>query len=163
MKEAIDSGFQDKIPGHHPVLAWLPRHAAALVVRYNVGKDGRTAHERWKGKKSKREVAELGACVWLLEPRSRGATGLMGRWSDGIWLGINEESGEVMIGTKDGTMRARAIRRKALHDQRWSRTKLDEAKSTPWNVGKEVQRDDDINIEVPGQEEEVKGVPTASQ
>ena len=81
-KEALDSRYKDRIPGHHPVLSWVPRHAAASVVRYNVGKDGRTAHERWKGKKFKREVAEFGDCVWFLKPRSRGATGMAGRWSE---------------------------------------------------------------------------------
>ena len=150
MKEAVDSRFQDRIAGHHPVLSWLPRHAAASIVRYNIGKDGRTAHERWKGKKFKREVAEFGECVWYLKPRSRGATGVMGRWSDGVWLGIREESGEAMIGTKDGLMRTRTIRRKASHEQRWNKAKLDEVTATPWNVGKETQRDEDIKIEVPG-------------
>ena len=51
----------------------------------------------------------------------------------------------------------------ALHDQIWNRTKLDEARSTPWNVGKETQRNEDIKIEVPGQEEEVKDVSTADK
>ena len=77
------------------------------------GKDGRTAHARWKGNKFKREVAAYGECVWFLKPRSRGATGMAGRWSAGIWLVIREESGEVMIGTKDGIMKARTISRKA--------------------------------------------------
>ena len=39
---------------------------------------------------------------------------------------------------------------------------MDEVKSTPWNVGHEVHRDEDIKIDVPGQEEEVNEVPTAS-
>ena len=130
MKEAIDSRFQERIPGHHPVLSWLPRHAAASVVRYTVGKDGMAAHERWTGKTFKREVAEFGECVWFLQPRSRGATGMVGRWSEGIWLGTREESGEVMIGTKDGIMKARTVRRKASHVQLCNRTKLDEVTAT---------------------------------
>ena len=87
-----------------------------------------------------------------------GATGMAGRWSEGIWLGIREESGDVMIGTKDGIMKARTIR-KASHGQIWNRTRLDEVTATPWHVGKDDQRDEDINIEVPGQEGYVKEVP----
>ena len=32
-------------------------------------------------------------------------------------------------------------------------------KSTPWNTANDEQRDEDIGIEVPGQEEEVNDVP----
>ena len=38
---------------------------------------------------------------------------MRGRWGDGVWLGIREETGEAMIGTKEWVMRARAVRRKA--------------------------------------------------
>ena len=40
---------------------------------------------------------------------------------------------------------------------------MDGGKATAWNVGKEGQRDEDIKIEVPGQEEEVKEVPPAEE
>ena len=68
-----------------------------------------------------------------------------------------------MVGTKDGIMKARTIRRKASHGQRWNRTRLDDVTATPWNVGRDDQRDEDIKIEVPGQEEDVKEVPTADK
>ena len=53
LKEALDSRYKDRIPASHPVLSWLPRHAAATVSRYQIGKDGKTAHERLKGTQSK--------------------------------------------------------------------------------------------------------------
>ena len=105
-------------------------------------------------------MAEFGECLWFLKPKSRGATGVGGRWSEGIWLGIGEESGEAMIGSKDGVMRARAIRRKASHCQGWNRSQIDEVTSAPWNAGKGNQRDTDIVIEVPGHEEETKEIPS---
>ena len=45
---------------------------------------------------------------------------------EGIWLGIREESGEVMIGTKDGIIKTRTIRRKGSPhkdgtDANWTR------------------------------------------
>ena len=33
MKEALDSILLESIPGTHPILSWLPRHAAASFVR----------------------------------------------------------------------------------------------------------------------------------
>ena len=43
----------------------------------------------------------------------------MGREMGGrIWLGIREESGEVIIGTEDGVIKVRSVRRKATHEER---------------------------------------------
>ena len=95
--------------------------AGATWTRYHVGKDGRTAYERWKGRKFKRDVAEFGECVWYFKARSRGATGMSGRWGQGIWLGIREEIGEAMIGNQEGVVRARTVRRKATNEDRWDR------------------------------------------
>ena len=163
MKEALDSRFQERIPLDHQVMSWLPRHAAATISRYHTGKDGRTAYERWKGRKFKKEVVEFAENVWYLKPRSRGATGFIGRWGEGVWLGIREETNEAMIATEEGMVRARTVRRKASHQERWNRNKLDKIRTAPWNVNKEVQSDEDIKIEVPGQEEEVKPVPVAEE
>ena len=35
----------------HPMLAWLPRHAAFLMTRFRVGEDGNLAIERSTGKR----------------------------------------------------------------------------------------------------------------
>ena len=34
----------------HPVLTWLVRYAATLIIVYHVGKDGKTAYQRREGK-----------------------------------------------------------------------------------------------------------------
>ena len=153
MKEAIDSRYKDRIPASHAVLSWMPRHSAASVTRYQVGKDGKTAYERLKGRKFKKDVAEFGETVWFLKARSRGTTGLAGRWGEGIWLGIRGESGEAIIGTAEGIYRAMTVRRKASNHERWNRAKLDMVRTTPWNATDGTQRDDDIKVQVPGQEE----------
>ena len=58
MKEGLDYRYGARIPASHPILPWIPRQAAATLTMYSVGKDGRTPHQRWKGKKFKKEVAE---------------------------------------------------------------------------------------------------------
>ena len=40
----------------HPVTAWLVEHAGELISRFHVGKDGKTAYERAKGKTFKKGV-----------------------------------------------------------------------------------------------------------
>eukprot|EP00974_Lingulodinium_polyedra_P133441 11225601-Lingulodinium_polyedra.AAC.1 len=63
MKEALDSRYGERIPPNHPAIAWLPRHAGATLTRYVVGTDGKTAYERMRGRRFKKEVAEFGECV----------------------------------------------------------------------------------------------------
>ena len=88
------------------------RYRARILATHSVGKDGRTPYQRWKGKKFRKEVTEFGECVWYLRPRTKGVTGMKGRWGEGIWFGIREETGENMSGAREGVMRARTIRSK---------------------------------------------------
>ena len=85
-----------------------------------MGKDGETAYERWKGNKFKRGVAEFGECVDYLKQRSKGKDKADIRWGHGIWLGVKETSGEHIIGTGEGVVKARDIRRRAMEDDRWN-------------------------------------------
>ena len=68
-----------------------------------------------------------------------------------------------MIGTKDGIVNTRTIRRKGSPAHIWDRGKLCQVHSTPWNASGEEIRDEDIKLEVPGQEEEVKNVPALEE
>ena len=46
MKGALEKKHKQEVGSRSPVLHWLDRHAASLITRYQVGKDGRTAYER---------------------------------------------------------------------------------------------------------------------
>ena len=85
-----------------------------------LGIDGRTAPERLRGRRFRKDVAEFVECVWYLKPKSRGSTCLGSRWSEGLWLGIREESGEAMLGIEGGVIKVRSVRRKASDKERWS-------------------------------------------
>ena len=54
------------------------------------------------------------------------------RWDTGIWLGIRDESGEVIIGTDKGVLKARALRRKIIDNERWNFDTFSSTKGTPW-------------------------------
>ena len=132
MRGAMDSRYEERISPDHPALSWLARHAGSTITRYMVGIDGRTAHERLRGRIFRKEVVEFAECVWYLTPQIRGSTGVGSRWSEGIWLGIREESGEARIGTEDGVIKVRSVRRKASGKERWKKELLDTMKGTPW-------------------------------
>ena len=99
----------------------MVRHAGATVTRCIRGRDWETAYEayeRLKGKQFKKAVAEFGECVWYLMPKTKGNDKLSLRWGDGIWLGIREESGEAIIGTRSGVIKTNTLRRKGAEEER---------------------------------------------
>ena len=56
------------------------------------------------------------------------------RWSEGIFLGLKEETGELIIGAKEGVERARTFRRYAEEKDRWMKTDIEEMKGVPWEL-----------------------------
>ena len=96
-----------------------------------MGQDGKTARQRLRGRVFKTPSVEYGICVWYLKAKSAGKDKLNTRWGSGVWLGIREESGEVFIGTEDGVVKCRSIRRKA-GPERWNPELFSKVKGTPW-------------------------------
>ena len=54
------------------------------------------------------------------------------RWETGVWLGIRDESGDVIIGTGKGVLKARAFRRKVINSERWDFETFSAIQGTPW-------------------------------
>ena len=46
-------------------------------------------------------------------------------------MGVREESGEILIGTEEGVVKARTWNKKATEAERWDVSKLREFKGTP--------------------------------
>ena len=88
------------------------KHAANTLNRYAVGQDGRTAYYRLRGKAFNQEVVEFGEEVWYMYPGIVGKHKLDNRWANGVWLGMLERSNESIIGTNEGCIKVRSIRRK---------------------------------------------------
>ena len=91
-----------------------------------------TPHRRWKGKEFNRPEAQLGECVMYLPAGSAGKNKSDVRWMEGVWLGITLESGESIIGTANGVVKARDFRRKPEEGGRWSSDGTDEFNAVPW-------------------------------
>ena len=49
MKSALEERMKGEVPSRHPILAFFVEHAERLMLRYQVGRDGRTAYELHAG------------------------------------------------------------------------------------------------------------------
>ena len=55
-----------------------------------------------------------------MKPKSKGIAKAQPRWENGVFLGVRDESGEYIIGTKEGAIKVRTIRRKGSEEERWN-------------------------------------------
>ena len=60
MKVALENRYRVNIGVDHHILPWLIRYAANILPWYKIGRDGKTAYERLKGRKYRKGVAEFG-------------------------------------------------------------------------------------------------------
>ena len=142
MRSALEEKWGVELPIEHPVWPWLVEYAAFLLTRGEVGKDGKTAYERSRGKEAKIQGFEFGEGVLWKRRREGGPLGkLTCMWEDGVFLGVKGTTGELMVGNKEGVWRTRSIRRKPIGD-RWSRSNIDHIVGVPWlpNPGEETWR-----------------------
>ena len=103
-----------------------------MISRFSVGRDGRTAYERRKGRKCHIHVMPFGELVWYKEIRRQKARDdkFNSYWMKGIWLGHSRSNNEVLIGTESGVVRAYAVKRLSA-DERWSAEAIKAMKGTP--------------------------------
>ena len=119
LKDGLETRYRMKVTEDHMCLPWLMRYSAALMNRFEVGSDGRTPYERWKGKTFRRKMAEFGEVVLYLMPGTVGVNKHACRWDVGVWLGVRDESGEILIGTSKGVIKANVFRRRGSEAERW--------------------------------------------
>ena len=133
LRRGLEQRLGLKLSGKHPITAWLVEHAADLLSKYQVGDDGRTGYERWKGKPFHGEEIEFGEKVHYRENLKARAkqNKLEIRWGEGFYLGRWWRTGEAVVGTIGGTFRAGTIRRVGAH-RRWDREGLEKIRGLPW-------------------------------
>ena len=112
---------------------------------------------------------------YYLELKTKGVYTWEERWKEGIWLGVREQSGEIIVGTKDGVVKCRTFKRKATEEERWDVKFLDEMVGVPWmplpgryNVDLQIKvkmpegSDDLVEMPVPREEVRLKRGFTSS-
>ena len=78
-----------------------------------MGKDGKTAYERSRGKQARMQGMDFGEGILWKRRREGGPLGkLTCMWDDGIYLGVKGSTGEIIVGNEKGVWRTRAVRRK---------------------------------------------------
>ena len=132
MKDALDSRYKTRVGGDHPAIPWLVTHAASVITRMRKDSEGFTAYRRWKGRAFNRPVTEFGECVLYLPAKTAGRDKFDVRWQEGIWLGVRLESGESVIGTNEGVVKARDFRRKSDENERWNVERFNQFVGVPW-------------------------------
>ena len=70
LRSAIDENWLVKLDLENALWTWLVEYAGWLVNRAEVGHDGQTPYERFKGKKARLPGMEFGeAVMWKKRPR----------------------------------------------------------------------------------------------
>eukprot|EP00973_Karenia_brevis_P064143 8913014-Karenia_brevis.AAC.1 len=132
MKDQIEENAKMTVEGGDTITMWMIRWAAMMISRFSVGRDGRTAYERRKGRKCPIPVVPFGELVWYKEIRRQKERDnkFSSEWMEGIWLGHSRSSNEILIGTDAGVVRAYAVKRMS-EDKRWSAEAIKSMKGTP--------------------------------
>ena len=164
-KDMLETRTGQRIPTDAVILQWLVRWVAMLHSRFRRGSDGKTAYERQRGRKCSLEVIPFGESVHYRrldvdENRNK----LESRWEDGIWLGHARGSSEVLIGTREGVVRSRAIRRRP-EEERWDAVSMLSVTGTPARPNPQMPGHDvPVHIEVPIPDtREVPGEPAPAR
>ena len=126
-----------------PIMHWLVRWAAMSLSRFQVGNDRKTAHQRQFGKPCNVEVVPFAERIWYRKtPETGPKLAMESRWEEGIWLGHARSSNEVLVGNRDGIVKAWAARRRPLED-RWDDAMVLSLKSTPsgWSNDEAIQHE----------------------
>ena len=138
MRSDLESSYQNRIPRDHPAIVWLVKHASDTMSRYEMGSDGMTPYRRIKGKPFNARICKFGECVWYLRPKSKGREKADTRWAEGVWLGIRDISGEHIIGTQDGVVKVRMVRRRP-EDQQWKWSEFQKMRGLPWERSRKTR------------------------
>ena len=85
------------------------------------GKDGMTPYQRVKGKEWRMTLPAFGESV---DYRKRTRHKLEARWARGVFLGVNVDSTEKIVGTADGVYIVQAIRRVPEREKGTIRTRF---------------------------------------
>ena len=123
--------MQIVIEDDHPAMAWIPHHASFLLSRFQVSKDGKTAHEKLKGKSYRGELVDFAErATFMLVALGGKMDKLEVPWEPGRFVRIRPKSGEKRILTKEGVVNARKMRRLPVCD-RWVSEDWEERKGVP--------------------------------
>ena len=92
------------------------------MTRYAVGSDGKTPYERIKGRPADKGIAQFGENVHYkpLKMSTRTRAKIGDKMIEAVWLGVMLRTGEHILGTTDGVVKARTVKRRPTGEA-WDR------------------------------------------
>ena len=132
LKEQLEAKTGVRLSGADIIVMWMIRWSAMLCSRFAVGRDGKTPYERRRGRRCAISVVPFGERVWYRELRQTKdrQDKMESEWRQGLWLGHARNSNEHLVGTREGVVKAYAIKRQP-EDQRWDGELVSEMRGTP--------------------------------
>ena len=110
IRSDIEGRWGVKIDATHSIWPWIAEHAGFLLMRFEVGRDGKTAYERLKGKSAKVQGMAFAEGILWKRKRAGGPLGkLTCMWEDGIYLGVKATTAEVIVGNRNGVWLTRVV------------------------------------------------------
>ena len=116
MKLALEGRLKRQVDTERRIVTFMAEYAGYLLNRLEVGKDGKTAYERSRGKKASVLGLEFGEkCLWKKRPKEK-MEKINTRWEFGIFVGIRRRGGEVWMATQEGIVKVRSVRRLSMEE-----------------------------------------------
>ena len=152
LKMALEARIGQEVPTDSPLMEWILQHAAFVINRFSVGKDGMTPWERLLGSKWRRPMVEFGEKVHaklVAKVRTKGKNmrqkkKLAPRSVESTWVGQMGRTGEhVVIGPSGNAVRCRTIRRVPAED-RWDAETVLQITATPRRPAPSSRKPEDV-------------------
>ena len=140
MKLSLQRRLQNDIVDSHPILAWMPRHAADCISRFRKGPDGLTAERRRTGKNWRRPLLCYGEKLMYREAGAkRFKNDLEAKMHPGWYIGHHGRRAALLVLTPEGVKRACAVKRLTA-EERWDFEGLKQVTGLPWDVQSRERR-----------------------
>ena len=149
------------------VLKWLVRHAGWTLTTFHVGSDGKTAHQRIRGKPFNQQIAAFGEQILFKPHKTTGPQQKLAvNWKDGCWPGFNTRTGAHIVSKNAAVVACRSIRRRNK-EERWNREMLLGTLGNPWSL-QDGRVEVDTNLAAPARylpmvKTEIPAEPTATR
>ena len=132
LRSDLESKIGHRVPVRHPLISWMIRHAADLVTWCSKGHDGRTAHQRLRGRDFKTRLLGFGE-LCRFKNRSHEQSAGNSVWHTGIFVGIDQRTGQYMLFADDGVKLARTITR-VPESEKFDKDMLAGVNATPYDL-----------------------------
>ena len=144
LRSAFEERIGMRVKAEEKIVTFLAEYAAYLINKREIGKDGKTAYERNKGKRGEVLAVEFGEkLLWKVRAKNK-MEKLNPRWEYGVFVGVKAVSGEIWVATKEGIRAVRSVRRIAM-EERWKPENKDWVRHVLWNKeGNDPEADGDI-------------------